>query len=147
MGILDRLLGRKKAEEKSPGKGEETITELERFLADDKEIYEALKSTMPLDPRKIIKSTMPRAPRKIEVPMEEAVKRAKELEKQKDILKARVWYEVAGGLAIYAGDVKKVKEYFSKCAKLAPNIEYPILKNTERAVQKAQEYYKKYLME
>lgn len=135
MGILDRLLGRKKAEEKSPEKGEATITELEKFLANDKETYEALQGTMLLDPRKI------------EVSMEEAVKKAKELEKQKDTMRARVWYEVAGGLAIYAGDVKKVKEYFSKCAKLSPNIEYPILKNTERTVQKAQEYYKKYLME
>jgi hypothetical protein len=135
MGILDRLLRRKKTEEKSPEKAEETTSELEKFLVDDKEAYEALQRTMLLDPRKV------------EVPMKEAVKRAKELEKQGDALRARVWYEVAGGLAIYEGDVKKVKEYFSKCAKLSPNIEYPILKNTARAVQKAQEYYGKYLME
>lgn len=134
MGILDRLLRRKKTErEKSPEKVEETTTELEKFLSNDKETYEALQRNMLLDPRKI------------EVSVKEAVEKAKEFEKKGDILRARVWYEVAGGLAIYEGDVKKVKEYFSKCAKLSPNIEYPILKNTESAVQKAQEYYKKYL--
>ena len=131
MGILDKLLRRKKTEEKSP---EETTTELEKFLANDKETYEALRRTMLLDPKKV------------EVSMKEAVEKAKELEKLGDALRARVWYEVAGGLAIYERDIKKVKEYFSKCAKLSPNVEYPILKNTEGAVQKAQEYYKKYLM-
>jgi len=135
MGILDKLLGRKKTEEKSPEKVEETTTELEKFLVDDKEIYKALQRVMFLNPKKV------------EVSMKEALKKAKEIEKQGDTLRARVWYEIAGGRAIYEGDAKKVKEYFSKCAKLSPNIEYPILKNTARAVQKAQQYYKKYLME
>ena len=135
MGILDKLLGRKKTEEKSPEKVEVTTTELEKFLADDKETYEALQGIMLLDPKKV------------EVSMKEAVEKAKGSEKQGDDIRARVWYEIAGGLAIYEGDAKKVKEYFSKCAKLSPNIEYPILKNTARAVQKAQQYYKKYLME
>ena len=138
MGMLDRLLGRKKTEEKSPKmhaeKVEET-TELEKFLADDKEIYKALQRTMLLDPQKV------------EVSMKEAVEKAKEIEKQGDAIRARIWYEIAGGLAIYEGDVKKVKEYFGRCAKLSPNIEYPILKNTERAVQGAKQYYKEHLME
>jgi len=135
MGILDKLRGRKKTEEKSPKKVEETTTELEKFLDDDKEAYKALQGTMLLDPKKV------------EVSMKEAVEKAKGSEKQRDDIRARVWYEIAGGLAIYEGDAKKVKEYFSKCAKLSPNIEYHILKNTERAVQKAQQYYRKYLME
>jgi len=133
MGILSKLTRRKKTQEKTPEKVEDVTTELEKFLANDKETYKALQRNMILDPREI------------EASMKEAVEKAKELEKQRDTLRARMWYEVAGGLAIYEGDIKKVKEYFSKCAKLSPNIEYPILKNTERAVQKAQEYYKKYL--
>jgi len=134
MRILDKLLRRKKTEEKSPEKVKETTTsELEKFLANDEETYEALQKTMLLDPRKI------------EMPVKEAVAKAKDFEKQGDTLRARVWYEVAGGLAIYEGDAKKVRECFSKCAELSPNTEYPILKSTERAVQKAQEYYKKYL--
>ncbi|MDH5449863.1 MAG: hypothetical protein OEX77_03025 [Candidatus Bathyarchaeota archaeon] len=133
MGILNKLTRRKKTEEKTPEKVEDVTTELEKFLANDKETYKALQRSMILDPREV------------EASMKEAVEKAKELEKQRDTLRARMWYEVAGGLAIYEGDVKKVKEYFSKCTKLSPNIEYPILENTERAVQKAQEYYKKYL--
>ena len=133
MGILDRILGRKKTVEKSPGKVDETTTELEKFLAGDKETYEALQKTMLLDPRKV------------EASIKDAVEKAKEAEKQGDALRAKVWYEVAGSLAIYEGDVKKVKECFNKCAQLSPNTQYPILKNTEKAVQKAQEYYKKYL--
>ena len=135
MGILDKLLGKRKSKQKSPEKAEEAKTELEKFLADDKETYEALQRTMLMDPRKI------------GVSLKEASEKGKESEKQGDALRARVWYEVAGGLAIYEGDVKKVKEYFNKCAKLSPNAEYPILKNVEGAVQKAQEYYRKYLME
>ena len=134
MGILDRLLGRKETKEKSLEETEKARTELEKFLATDKDTYEALRRIMLLDPRKI------------EMPVKEAVEKAKGFEKQGDALRARIWYEVAGGLAIYEGDVKKVKEHFSKCAKLSPSIEYPILKNTESAVRKAQEYYRKYQM-
>ena len=39
-----------------------------------------------------------------------------------------------------------VKENFSKCAKLAPEMKYEtIIEIPEKAVEKAQEYYKKYL--
>jgi len=48
-------------------------------------------------------------------------------------------------LAIHEGDVKKVIEYFSKCEKVSQGTKYPILKNPEKAVAKAQEYYKEYL--
>lgn len=55
-----------------------------------------------------------------------------------------MWYQIAGGLAIYEGDVEKVVEYFSKCEKLS-GASYPILKNPQKAVAKAQEYYEKFL--
>jgi hypothetical protein len=48
-------------------------------------------------------------------------------------------------LAIYEGDAEKVAEYFGKCEKLLPQKSYPILKNPEKAVAKAQDYYQKYL--
>lgn len=111
------------------------MSSLEKICMGDKEVYEALRRTMLLDPRRI------------EVPLKEAVKKAKDFEKQKDNLRARMWYEVAGGLAIYEGDVDKVKKYFGKCAELSPESNYAILKIPERAVSKAQEYYQKYLKE
>ena len=131
LGLLDRF--RKKEEKKIDIETKKTITELERLCGDDKETYEALYDTMFLDPRKP------------ETSMKEAAENAKKSEKAKDLVKARTWYEIAGGLAIYEGNVKKVVEFFTECEKISPDIKYPILKNPEKAVDKAQEYYKKYL--
>jgi len=133
LGLLDRFRKKKKKEEEIKAKNVEITTELEQLCDDDKETCEALLNTMFLDPRKI------------EVSMKEAAEKAKKLEKAKDLVRAKVWYEVAGGLAIYKGNVKKVTEYFKKCKKLSPETKYPILKSPEKAVVKAQEYYKKYL--
>jgi len=130
LGLLDRL--RKKKEVQTETGAKEIVTELEKLCGDDKETYEALLNTMFLDPRKVGAS------------MKDAVENAKKFEKEKDLLRAKVWYEIAGGLAIYEGNVKKVIECFSECEKLS-NVKYPILKNPEKAVSIAQEYYKKYL--
>lgn len=139
MGFLDRLRGKKaeeKVEEEQPRKEvKEVTTSLESICSEDTEAYEALYKTMLLDPRKV------------ETSMKDAEEKAKDFEKQGDTLKAKIWYELAGGLAIYEGDVKKVKKYFSKCAELSPNTPYAILKIPERAVAKAQQFYKDYLKE
>ena len=133
LGLLDRFRKKEKKEEEIKMENVGTMTELEQLCDDDKETFEALLNTMFLDPRKI------------EVSMKEAAEKAEKLEKAKDLVRAKVWYEVAGGLAIYKGNVKKVAEYFKKCEKLSPETKYPILKSPEKAVVKAQEYYKKYL--
>jgi hypothetical protein len=130
LGLLDRF---RKKEKKIDIETKKTITELEQLCGDDKETYEALHHTMFLDPRKTGTS------------MKEAAENAKKSEKAKDLVKARTWYEIAGGLAIYEGNVKKVVEFFTECEKISPDTKYPILKNPEKAVDKAQEYYKKYL--
>jgi hypothetical protein len=137
MGFLDRFR-KKKAEEETVEKKKEEVGEmsaLERICEGDEEVYQALRGTMFLDPRNI------------GVSMKEAEKNAKDFEKKGDKLKARTWYGTAGGLAIYEGDVKKVTEYFGKCAELSSDNDYPILKIPERAVNKAQEYYQKHLEE
>jgi len=128
LGLLDRFRRKKK-------KGSEKarqVTELEQLCGDDKEAYEALLNTMYLDPRKI------------ETSMKDAAENAKKFEKEKDFIKANTWYRIAGGLAIYEGNVKKVIEFFGESQKIA-GVEYLILKNPEKAVAMAQEYYKKYL--
>lgn len=132
MGLLD-IFKRKKKEEAKTTVEARQMTELEQLCGDDKETYAALVNVMFLDPRKI------------GVSMEEAAENAKKFEKEKDVTRAKLWYQIAGGLAIYEGNVKKVIEYFSKCEKLSPGASYPILKNPEKAVAKAQEYYKKFL--
>jgi hypothetical protein len=130
MGILDRF--RKKEEIKIQVETK-TTTDLEQFLGDDKETFEALANTIFLDPRKIQIST------------KDAAENAKKFEKANDLVNARIMYEIAGGLAIYEGNVKKVVEYFSDCERVQPDVKYPIIKNPEKAVAKAQEYYKKYI--
>ena len=137
MGLLDRFRKKKTKEQAQTKqtKGVKEATELEKICADDKESYEALRESMFLDPRKL------------DVSMKDSIEKAKSFEKQGKPVEARIWYEVAGGLGIYEGDVAKVKEYFSKCKELSPNSAYPILKIPEKAVGKAQEYYRKYLKE
>jgi len=135
LGILDRMRGKKPKEEKPKEEVKKVATGLEKICSDDKEAYDALRKTMLLDPRKT------------EVTMKEAEDKAKAFEQKGDASMATIWYQLAGGLAIYKGDVKHVKKYFGKCAELSPNASYTILKIPERAVAKAQEYYQKHLTE
>jgi len=133
MGLLDRF--RKKAEKKHVEEVKKVTTDFEEFCGKDKDVYEALHKIMFLDPMKI------------KVTISEAEEKAKLFEKQKDAQEARMWYDVAGGLAIFHGDVEKVQKYFGKSAKLSPESDYPILKIPEKAVQKAGEYYRKIFKE
>jgi len=123
----------RKKEVKKGIETQKVITEIERLCGDDKETYEALLHTMFLDPRKI------------EMTTKEAAENAKKFEKAKNLMRAKTWYEIAGGLAIYEGNVKKVVEFFSESERLTPDTKHPILKNPEKAVAIAQEYYKNYL--
>ena len=120
MKLLKKLQFGEKQKEKTPKEPEEKETkktELEIVCADDPEAYEALYTTMFLYPWKIKESIG-------------------EVAEKGD-------YAIAGGLAIYKGDVEKVKEYFSKYAELTGK-RLKILEIPERAVKKAQEYYVKY---
>jgi hypothetical protein len=134
LGLLDRF---RKKEKLMVIEQPKIVTELERLCGGDKETFEALVHTMFLDPRKVKAS------------MKEAVENAKKFEKAKDTIRTRIWYEIAGGLAIYEGNPKKVQEYFGEAEKISPEMlpemKYPILKNPEKAVAKAQEYYKQHL--
>jgi hypothetical protein len=107
------------------------FTALEQICGSDRETYEAL-SYMLVDPRKI------------DVSIEHAVDNAEKAEKEKDVASARMWYQVAGGLALYEGDTKKVVEYYGEAQRVTGQ-KYAILSNPDKAVTKAQEYYKQYL--
>jgi hypothetical protein len=133
LGLLDRFRKKKTEEEKTGAETAQQRTELEQLCGDDKETYEALINSMFLDPRKI------------DMPMKDAVDNAKKFEKANDLVRAVAMYEIAGGLAIYEGDVDEVVGFFSECERLSPDRKYSILKNPEKAVAVAQEYYKKHL--
>ena len=122
-----------KLRKKEREEAEKILTELELLCADEPEVYEALKDTMFLDPRKI------------EYDIKEAAEKAKNFEKEKDYVNAAFWYRIAGGLALYHGDVEKVKQFFGKLAKLRPDLNLKILEIPDKAVKKAKEYYEKYL--
>lgn len=124
---------RRRDEKKSDVEHEGKVSELEQLAGNDRGTYEALCSTMFLDPRKI------------ETSLKQAADNAKKSEKDGDMARAGMWYEVAGGLAIYEGDVKKVIEHYTDAARVTGR-EYVILKNPEKAVAVAQEYYKKVLL-
>ena len=123
----------KEGKEKSKASAVTTpnLTTLEQICGSDKETYQAL-SYMFLDPRKIDVST------------KEAADNAKKAEKEKDLTSARTWYEVAGGLAIYEGDTKRIAEYYGGAERVTGE-KYLIVNNPDKAVAKAQEYYKQYL--
>jgi len=106
------------------------IMGLEKLCGNDKELYDALAKSMFLDPRKV------------GMTMEEAVENAENAEKNKELIRAAIWYRTAGSLAIYENNPKKVEEYFSKSEKLWPERKYVITKNAKKAVAVAQEYYK-----
>jgi hypothetical protein len=129
LGLLERF---RKKEDQKVIHSSRALSELEQLCGDDKQTYEALHHTMFLDPRKIGAS------------MKDAGENAKKFAKEKNFYRARVWYDIAGGLAIYDGDVKKVVEFFSESQKIS-GVKYPILDDADKAVAKAQEYYKKYL--
>jgi hypothetical protein len=108
------------------------ISELDQLCGSDKDLYEALQHVMFLDPRKIGES------------MKDAAAKAEQFENVEDFGSARIWYDIAGGLAIYEGNAKKVVEFFTESERLS-GMKYPILNRAEDAVAKAQEYYRKHL--
>jgi hypothetical protein len=124
------MFGKKKDEKNAPKP--QPLTELEQLCANDKETYEALLPVMFLDPRKI------------ETTVKQAADNAKRFEKEKDFIRARMWYEVAGGLSLYEGNAKKVAEYYGSAEEIT-GAKYLILKNPDKAAAKAQEFYSKYL--
>jgi hypothetical protein len=128
------IFGRKKKEQVAEAQTSEELTDLDKICSSDKEVCEALKHIMFYDPRKI------------QTTAAEAAKKAAEFEKKGAGVHAKKWYHIAGGLALWKGDVAKVKQYFSKCAKLSSEVGYEkITEDPEWAISKAGEFYKKFL--
>lgn len=134
MGVLDRFRRKKKKSGKISAESATITTDLEKLCGGDNETYEALLNTMALDPRKI------------GISLKDAVENAKKAEREKDFAVAGEMYRVAGSLMIYEGNARKAAELFSEAQRVLPDEKFTFLKNPEKAVAKAQEYYKKYLI-
>ncbi len=130
---MTSIFKKKKKDSQKPVSQQATrMSDLQQLVGHDKDTYDALASTMFLNPKNIDSS------------MKQAAENAQKADADGDRAKAGMWYHVAGGLAIYEGDVKKVVECFGIAEKLTGR-HYGILKNPEKAVAAAQEYYKKFL--
>ena len=130
LGWLKRKGKKRAAEEKKLSVETETgEPDLKKICSDDPEAYEALYDTMFLTPDRIGKSSG------------EAAGEAEKREEEGDIVGAAANYRIAGGLAIYEGNIEKVKRYFGRYAELTGR-SMKILEIPERAVEKAREYYR-----
>ena len=135
MASLSKSAKKKQTETKKPiVQQANKLSNLQQLIGNDKETYEALKSAMFLNPKNV------------EYSMKQAAEHAKEAETKGDKPRAGMLYQVAGGLALYEGNVKKVVEYYSTAEKLTGR-HFAVLNSPEKAVAVAQEYYKRFLPE
>lgn len=133
-GIFKRR--KKETEEKVEKKEEKTL--LEELCKGDNELYSALSRTLLLNPETTKKTGE----------MDARVEKAQEYEKNKDYLKARIAYQVAGELALFEGKAVQVQKLFKKAAEIDPAypnrsiFEFLAKKeNAEKAIAVSQEYY------
>jgi len=119
----------KKAEEK---------TLLEDLCKGDNELYKVLNRVLLINPE------MTRKTGEIDARAESALKH----EQKRDIVRARIEYQVAGELALHEGKTALVQKFFKKAAEVDPA--YPNKsvfefftkkENTDKALAVAQEYY------
>jgi len=129
------IFGRKKEQEE---KKVEEKTLLEELCKGNNELYKALSKTLLLN-LELTKKTGE---------MDARVERAQEYEKNKDYVRARVEYQVAGELALFEGKKAEVQKFFKKAAEIDPSypnksiLEFLAKKeNAEKAIAVAHEYY------
>lgn len=133
-------LGFGKTKQKDPpGTSSESLasTRLRELSGGDADLYGALSRLMFLDPKKIT------------MPLDAVLEEAQDYEKQGNKLRAEVGYRIAGGIALYRGDVDGVNKYFAKAASFAGDShpEYQvILKRSSEAVGVARKYYEEFGM-
>jgi len=129
---------RKKETEERVEKKVEEKTLLEELCKGDNELYSALSRTLLLNPEMTKKAGE----------MDARVEKAQEYEKNKDYLRARIEYQVAGELALLEGKTAQVQKLFKKAAEIDPT--YPNRsifeffakkENVAKAIAVAQEYY------
>jgi len=135
LGIFKR---RKKETEERIEKKVEEKTVLEDLCKGDKKLYSVLSRTLLLD-LEITKKAGE---------MDARIEKAQEYETNKDYVRARIEYQVAGELALYEGKAAQAQKLFKKAAEVDPA--YPNRnifeffaekENTEKAIAVAQEYY------
>jgi hypothetical protein len=132
---------RKPKEEKVEEKKEEKPRAdfLREACGDDERLYSALLMSRLLDPQRVLT-----AAGGVTKTLKDYVKEGKEHEKKGDNIRARVMYRVAGGLALYEGDLEQVKRNFKKCAELYNDQTYMVIvENPKKAINIVRQTYKR----
>jgi hypothetical protein len=130
--------GSEKTKKVTPTPAQTKKTVLEDLVKGDKELYDALSRTLLIS----LETT------KSSGEMDARIEKAQQYEKNKDYIRARVEYQVAGELALYEGKTAQVQKLFKKAAEVDPSFtnknvfEFLAKKeNAEKAVAVAHEYY------
>jgi hypothetical protein len=108
------------------------LSRLQEITGNDIEMYRSMSRLLFMDPKKITTS------------LEEAVSRATTYEAAGSKTRAEIWYRIAGGIALYEGNVEEVRKFFEKAASIAGNSkpEYrTIATRSQEAVSVARKYY------
>lgn len=108
------------------------MSRLQEITGNDPEMYRSMSRLLFIDPKKIMTS------------LEEAVSQATSFESAGSMTRAEVWYRIAGGIALYRGDVEGVRKFFEKAASISGNSkpEYrTVATRSQEAVSIARKYY------
>lgn len=131
------LFRKKKDQTASPRNSAESqepmvLSKLQEITANDSDMYQSLSRLLFLDPKKITTS------------LEDAVSQAGAFESSGNRTRAEVWYRIAGGIALYRGDVDSVRKFFEKASFIAGDRrpEYKtIAGRSQDAVNLARKFY------
>lgn len=108
------------------------LNRLQEIVGNDAEMYQSMSRLLFLDPKRITTS------------LEDVLNQAAMFESAGNMLRAELWYRIAGGIALYRGDAASVRKFFEKAAQSSRNSkpEYQTLTNrSEVAVSIAKKYY------
>src|SRR6266496_3130925 len=131
------LFGRKKTQTSTAGNPPVSLepillSKLQEITGSDAEMYQSLSRLLFLDPKKITTS------------LEDALSQATSFDSSGSKTRAEVWYRIAGGIALYRGDVESVRKFFEKASSIAGNSrpEYKtIASRSQDAVNLARKFY------
>jgi len=116
------LFGKKKAPDLPEGNPDPLLmNRLQELTLSDAELYQSLSRTLFIEPKRINTS------------LETALSQASDFEVKGDKIRAEVWYRIAGGIALFRGDVAGVRKYFDKASAMADGSRPEYKKLSERA--------------
>lgn len=112
-------------------------TLIEELCGSDKELCDASSILLLMNPELVVREGV-----------DSFAAKAQEYERAKDTLKARIAYQVAGGIALYEGKLSQAQSLFKKAAEIDPSYSFRRVfdyinkkENAERVLAVAQKYY------